>query len=262
MKTKRPLIRVGMHASAFTLIELLVVIAVIAILAALLLPALAQSKNTALATECRNNLKQWALATVMYADDNENHLPLEKPPGSPWLVDVKNTWEAVGSPSNSGVWYNALSSEMNGLTMHYYSQPVQRESFYGHNIFRCPRARLDPADALSRPQFSLAMNSKLATKTQPVVNMGCTPYPSRTALFLDGGVLGETKMPGQDNYDGRPHVFAKRFSPRHEGRGNIMFFDTHVESMRAADVVTPLGESPFPQKPVQWTCDPDADANL
>src|SRR5690242_5731970 len=59
------------RAAAFTLIELLVVIAVIALLAAMLIPACATAKHAALASHCRSNLHQLLLGLRMYVDDND-----------------------------------------------------------------------------------------------------------------------------------------------------------------------------------------------
>jgi prepilin-type N-terminal cleavage/methylation domain-containing protein len=61
--------------SGFTLIELLVVIAIIGILAALLLPALAASKQRALTAQCQSNLRQIGLGMNLYADEAKGLYP-------------------------------------------------------------------------------------------------------------------------------------------------------------------------------------------
>ncbi|HON90762.1 MAG TPA: type II secretion system protein [Sedimentisphaerales bacterium] len=56
---------------AFTLIELLVVIAVIAVLLAIIMPALGKAKNLAQGIACKGNMKNYTIAVAMYCDDND-----------------------------------------------------------------------------------------------------------------------------------------------------------------------------------------------
>jgi prepilin-type N-terminal cleavage/methylation domain-containing protein/prepilin-type processing-associated H-X9-DG protein len=70
------------HSSGFTLIELLVVVAIIAILAALLLPALKGAKEQARKAECIVHMRQLALIFVLYTDDHNEKVPKVSQPQS------------------------------------------------------------------------------------------------------------------------------------------------------------------------------------
>jgi len=65
--------------AAFTLVGLLVIIAVLAILAAMLLPALARAKGKSKRIQCVNNLKQSGLAFRIWEGDNNDKLPMDVP---------------------------------------------------------------------------------------------------------------------------------------------------------------------------------------
>jgi len=80
------------RVSGFTLIELLVVVAIIAILAAMLLPALRRARESGRRTYCINNLHQIGLGIQLYQEDFSGHPPL-------YLVDPER--RTFGYPGGS-----------------------------------------------------------------------------------------------------------------------------------------------------------------
>jgi prepilin-type N-terminal cleavage/methylation domain-containing protein len=74
-KAKLRITSYELRIAAFTLIELLVVVAIIAVLAALLLPALQGAKEKGKEAVCHSNLSQLYVAFTLYAGDHRNFLP-------------------------------------------------------------------------------------------------------------------------------------------------------------------------------------------
>lgn len=248
--------------NAFTLIELLVVIAIIAILAALLVPALTRAKGEARKTSCMNRLRQWQMALILYAQDNEDETPRE----SAFTPGVTlNPWLHVYPPLAFDVWYNALPRQIEQRPSSAFAQPpTVRADFYDHGkLIQCPSA-LFPKNVFSGiAHFSYAMNSKLIISNFSTMKLGTIQRPSDTVTFLDNRLPDEPKVDPQQPDDnlGQPSSYASRFVTRHLGRGPLAFADGHVEFKLGHEAVT-NGEAHYPQTKIVWTAEPSLDPNL
>jgi prepilin-type N-terminal cleavage/methylation domain-containing protein/prepilin-type processing-associated H-X9-DG protein len=235
----------------FNLVELLVVMALIAILAALLLPAGPKAKARAMAANCLGNTRQLQVAWLLYASDNNDSLV-----GNPGLVPDPYTWIDHGWVDLDDGYANYMGNNggcTNELTL---SQGALWSYVLSEGVFRCPDqhqvyasdwngtvTNLEPARSYS---VSMRMNSGWPgayARLSQVLN----PDPSMAFVFIDENLFTIS--------DGRffvntqavnlwgtsvPMEWADVPAARHGGTGTLSFADGHSELHLWVEPSTPL----------------------
>lgn len=227
----------------FTLIELLVVVAIIAILVAILLPALNTARGKARQAICMGNLKQISMAFIHYTDDFDGYLP---------PLGYRNGETFLAHWPGLLVMNGYLPKERGDTLRSYYREPGR--------VFRCPSLQIDenvhiwsfggyslPAynDGISTREWGFWYHDFASLQELPD-KIDWVVHPSQRIMILDGMYWsavfpqwgGEGGGPNLvyvplDGYWGAIYwddpvtkVCAAR---RHSGGANCSFVDGHVE---------------------------------
>lgn len=229
--------------SGFTLVELLVVIVVIAIMAALLLPALSKTKEHARSTACRGNMKQLSLAFLMYAEDNEETFPWPGAVGrainSPvayapdWVATPQEMQSTPISVSSAGVPGFGHNAECGSIYPYVTSQPKRD---YDPNfkestaVYRCP--------STGKLGEALRVNYSANAWMEPGRDFNTGKVPPRglmTTVVSDPS--RKVLLVNESPEDMISPAFDPRSAPKfptrevvfHGDRANISFMDGHME---------------------------------
>ena len=247
-----------MTRHAFTLIELLVVISIIAILAAMLLPAISMVRTQAKKADCASRMRQMGLAFGAYIQGNEGQYPIGNTGGGNWAAWYKAITEdstnavtvAQGlinyRSSGAAEWAKQFYCSEDpctpttdltplGTTKIAWDQYAVSHGYNGHGIGG------NAGTVLSAAEYSRPANSASIKRSSETVLSIDTKDSSRAAYGALGyghGLAGANAAPTA--------------APRHGGRiANVLWVDGHVSGVSGIDSnalyqVTNLGKNGSP----------------
>ena len=236
--------------TGFTLVELLVVIGIIALLIALLLPALGRARESANQVVCLSNLRQLGMSFVMYANQNQGRFPGASPQTSgtaqmrPWDWIY---WQSGRDPKDSAI--------------------VPYIGDFQERVFRCPSDDVSNRGRDLGPKsggfyrYSYVMNAYFSEYVNPAdaeFKIAAVRRASEKVMLVE-----ESNYTLDDgNFDaGTPYPYHNLLSTRHdrgpmtsdavniqipnpEFRGNAVMVDGHGEFVRRSWAHDPMHYKP------------------
>jgi prepilin-type N-terminal cleavage/methylation domain-containing protein/prepilin-type processing-associated H-X9-DG protein len=225
------------HAQGFTLIELLVVVSIIALLIALLLPALGKAKSNARTAVCASHLRSLGQAMNVCATDSNGVMLFStlgwNDPDFPGMMRLPEWYGSILAPSGS------TSAANNTFTL-----LPSVLSPYGdmRGVVNCPEALAEnmsenwqipssvtvapygPAYGSPFPLGGLKLSSVTSTCDTVMFADAAGFYPINTALNFQKSISLNNPYSSYSGAYNNPN-----FHGRHNGKGNVAWFDGHVD---------------------------------
>ena len=196
---------------AFTLVELLVVIGIIAILIAMLMPALHRAREQTRRLRCLSNMRQLTMAWLGYAQAHKGKLCGADTGRAPW--DWVQAGDSLDALKNGVIWPYINSAE----------------------VFHCPNDRIDWRRTYSINSWLNGEGPPAPGELFPATNLAQLKYPSRTFVFIEELDWREYLRNSFMVLPYGTEAWVDIPAPMHEKVGLLAFADGHAEVWKWSD---------------------------